>query len=81
LEDKVKFSTIHLELSQIVERQVAAPSFLTRIQKGFKNGFDLFLDTIVWLVNLWPFVLLLLGIWLLIRRRRWSFRKKKGGIE
>ncbi len=72
LEDKVKYSTINLELNEMIEYVESDSNFIGRIKKGFKKGFDLFLDLIVLIVNLWPFVVLMLLGWMIIRRKEFS---------
>jgi len=69
LDANVKYSTIHLEISELINQELSSqPNFLRRIDNAFTNGIHSFLDFLVFLVNLWPFLLLLLIIWLLRKR-------------
>lgn len=73
LDAKVNYSTIHLDISELLNQEfINQPPFFRRIGNAFTNGIHSFLDFLVFLVNLWPFVLLLLLIWL--------FRRRIGGI-
>lgn len=76
LDDKVQFSTILLELSEYVELEESGNSFLDKIKSAFQNGFQLLLNIIIGLVNLWPFLLLIVLI-SLMRKNIFSFFKRK----
>jgi len=77
IDDKVKYSTLHLQISELINVNVAnRPSFGRRISNAFMNGIEAFLSFLVGLVNLWPFLILGLilflfrkGIFNLFRRR------------
>lgn len=57
LDDKVNYSTLHLEISELVSPGILnRPSFVRRMTNAFQNGIDGFLDFILVLVNLWPFL-------------------------
>lgn len=66
LDDKVKYSTLTLEISELVSSGLSnQPSFVRRMTHAFQNGIDGFYYSTR---NLWPF--LILGILLI------TFRKK-----
>lgn len=68
LDDKVKFSTLNLEISELIVNEISnTPTFARRIINAFNNGVYGFLSLIVGLVNLWP--LLILAIVLFISRK------------
>ncbi|MEN7548670.1 DUF4349 domain-containing protein [Rapidithrix thailandica] len=75
LQDQVSYSTLRVELFQKVKGYEAAMPGLTFMEKvtgGFKTGWDTFLAIIVFLIEAWPFVLLLI---LTIFMLKWLFRK------
>lgn len=60
LNDKVKYSTLSLQLTQLTTTEVASgPSFVIRIADAFNNGVQIFLSFLVGLVSFWPFLILL----------------------
>ncbi len=71
LKSQVAFST----LTVTIYEPVTAPSFFgTRIGSGFVNGWNSLLDFFVFIVNLWPF--LLLGSAGYVGIRRWRAHRK-----
>jgi len=61
LDDKVKFSTLNLELSELIATDISqGPSFGIRIANAFRNGALGFLNFLVALVHVWPFLILML---------------------
>ena len=60
LNNQIALSTIHLSFYQTLEQETSsiAPGFFSRIGKGFANGWDIFLDFIVSLSYIWPFILI-----------------------
>lgn len=84
IDDQVRFSTLRLELFEehevVAERK--ARNFGTQIVDAFKSGFDAFLDFLLFLVNIWPFILIGLLIWGFRKRIKWRFwRKDKSADE
>lgn len=79
LDNKVSFSTLSLELTQLISRQLSnQPSFFKRIANAFKNGIAGFLNFVIGLINFWPFILLCLLLFLMRKRvSRWFRRKLK----
>lgn len=74
LRDQVRYSTINLELYQVVEQQAASFSVEKplggQFSNAFKNGWSGLTDVLVALVNLWP--LLLLGAVAFYLFRSWK---------
>lgn len=69
LNDKAEYSTLDLRLFTKPKRTIAAsPSFFSKINDGFMNGFEGVLGFILILVNLWPMILLVILI-LLFRKK------------
>jgi hypothetical protein len=63
LDNKVKYSTLNLEISELVSSEIStAPKFWTRLVNAFNNGIRGFLSFLIGIVNLWPFVILFLLI-------------------
>jgi hypothetical protein len=76
LDDKVNYSTLNLEISELVSSGLSnQPSFVRRMTNAFQNGIDGFLDFILVLANLWPF--LILGLLLLTFRKKIVNRVKR----
>ncbi len=78
LDDQVSYSILNIELKQTFDRKIyAGPSFLSRISKAFKNGGNGFLNFIVGIVHLWPFLVLILFIFIGRKPLLNLIRKKK----
>lgn len=79
IDDKVKFSTLRLELFQKLEvtRVKKARNFGAQFIAAISDGFDAFLDFLLFLVGIWPFVLILAGLWFFRRRIGWRFWRRK----
>ncbi len=80
IDDQVRFSTLRLELTQAHEYTATrkARNFGQQLVDSFKNGFDGFLDFMLFLVSIWPFILILGLLWWFRGRIRWRFWKKEG---
>jgi hypothetical protein len=76
INDKVQFSTVMLELSAYNKVEETGNSFFKSIKSAFQNGFQLLLNIIIGLVNLWP-ILLLITLIILMRKNIFSFFKRK----
>ncbi len=60
LDDNVKYSTLTLEISELITRDLSGkPNYGRRIINAFNNGIQGFLNFIVAMVNFWPFLLLI----------------------
>jgi len=78
IDDKVAYSTLHLNLTEYTKQTDSnKPGFFNKISSAFKNGIIGFLNFLVALVNIWPFLLLLVII-LLSRKKLYAlFRRGK----
>lgn len=77
LDNKVNFSTLNLEISELITGSIASkPSFGRRIINSFNNGAQGFLSFIVELICYWPFMLLLVFIYL-ARKPIWNRIRSK----
>jgi len=78
LNDKVKYSTLSIELMSKPEEYVAeVPSFFIKIKEAFQNGFTGLLAFILILANLWPLIVFGLLIWLFRKRVFGSIIRRK----
>ncbi len=57
LRDRVQFSTLTLSFYKVQ----AESSYTLSFMDGFKNGWGLFVEFLFILVNLWPFILIIIG--------------------
>ena len=78
IDDQVKFSTLRLALTQEHEYTATrkARNFGQQLVDSFKNGVDGFLDFMLFLVSIWPFMLILGLLWWFRGRIRWRFWRK-----
>lgn len=82
-DDRVRFSTLRIEIFQNIEVTPVkkARNFGQQLVDSFKNGVDGFLDFMLFLVSVWPFVLIL-GLLLWFRGRiKWRFWRKATVIK
>lgn len=78
IDDKVNYSSLSLTLIQKkAYKSSEAVGFGQKMVKAFKSGFDGFLDFVLMMVHLWPFLLFIIAIWIFGRRFKWSWRRKK----
>ncbi|UZR93586.1 DUF4349 domain-containing protein [Chondrinema litorale] len=79
LSNQVSLSTIRLSFYQTIEQENTAitPGFLSRIGKGLNSGWDIFLDFIVSLSYIWPFIILAIIAFYIIKALIKRRRKKK----
>jgi hypothetical protein len=80
IDDEVKSTTISLNIyqSNIINKEIIAnddPSaynlpFPQRLLMALQNGWTIFVDIVVGLANLWVFILIALGGWVLVKRYR-----------
>ena len=70
LKNQVGFSTLHISFYKRVKEST---SFASKIGEGFLNGFSYFKSFLIGLVSLWPFVILFILLFYLIKNR---FKKK-----
>lgn len=74
LRDQVRYSTIKLELYQVVEQQIAeiktGPTILKKFSTAFLTGFTGAVDMVVGLVYLWPLLLAAGAAWFVFIKRK-----------
>ncbi len=75
MDDRVRFSTLRLELFQKNEVIVTKKTrnFGDQLVRAFTNGIDGFLDFGLFLVGIWPFILIVGLIWGFRKRITWRF--------
>ncbi|MEM6316656.1 MAG: DUF4349 domain-containing protein [Bacteroidota bacterium] len=78
MDDKVRFSTLRLELYQEIEpiKVEKSRNFVAQLGRSFKNGIDGFLDFLLAVVSIWPFILLIGALLYFRKRIRWKFWKR-----
>lgn len=75
LKDQVSLSTINVMLYQLFEKPKSnyiAPTYWSKVKKGFINGWEGITDLLLLLINIWPFVLF---VCLIIWKRKWFVKK------
>lgn len=71
LKDKIQYSTVHLTLYQPQEPPVeVSDTFGGRMIRSFRSGWDGLLELLIGLASIWPFVLLGIVAWVVIRQNR-----------
>lgn len=74
LKNRVSYSTINLKLYQPKEYKAEEEGFVDRTGEALGNGWGYFLNFILALLNIWPFLLLIAGV---IGSLRFYIKKKK----
>lgn len=79
LSNQVSLSTIRLSFYQTIEQEnnAISPGFFSRVGKGLNSGWDIFLDFLVSLSYIWPFIILTIIIIYIIKVLIKRRRKKK----
>lgn len=74
LQNKVSMSTINIEFYKAMERKAGARvSFGTKFVNAIKSGFNGISTFFLWLIEVWPFIIILVALIYFIRKR---FKKK-----
>ncbi|MFT5765849.1 MAG: hypothetical protein ACI8X3_003286 [Saprospiraceae bacterium] len=77
INDRVRFSRLNVQLIKKHEGvDQESRNFGKQISNALSNGFNFMLDFILVVFNLWPFILIGLGLFVFRKRIRNSFRKK-----
>jgi hypothetical protein len=75
LTEKVRYSTINLSIYQVVEERVSeVPTGHTtpgNFAKAFFAGWSGLLSALVAITYLWPWLLIVVTVWYLFRRKKW----------
>ena len=76
LEYAVNYSTLNISMYQVISAGNITPSvsFFAKVFSSLKDGFNMFLDVIIVILNLWVFIVLIVLIVLLIK---WKFFRRK----
>ena len=75
LQSQVSYSTVELSFYKTVaEREEATVSYGSKIGNALKSGFNSLSSLFIGLIQIWPFILIFVIAFILIRRR---FRRKK----
>jgi hypothetical protein len=64
LNNQVSFSTLDVRIYETISKQT---EFGKKFKNGFKNGWENLILFFVFLVNIWPFILIIFGIIILIK--------------
>ncbi|WP_395043489.1 DUF4349 domain-containing protein [Flavobacterium sp.] len=74
IENKVSMSTITIEFYKTLEHKAGATvSFGTKFVNAIKSGFNGISSFFIWLIEVWPFIIILVAIMYFIKKR---FKKK-----
>ena len=76
LEYAVNYSTLNISMYQVISAGNITPpvSFFTKVFSSIKDGFNMFLDVIIAILNLWVFIIIFaLVVWLI----KWKFFRRK----
>ncbi len=72
LKDKVNFSTIVIELFQEVEYTKEPSAYIKpytgKLVDGFNHGWSIITNIMLWMINIWPFIFILIFV---IWKRKW----------
>lgn len=78
LNDNVKYSTLTLEISELISREMTnKPNFGRRVANAFNTGIQGFLNFTIALISLWPFILLILFLYLVRKPLLQIINKRK----
>jgi hypothetical protein len=71
LNDQIALSTLELRLSQnLTPTQQIRKSFFSELQYNLSAGWSSFRGVVLWFFSLWPFLILLLAGWVIVRKVR-----------
>lgn len=74
IQNRVSMSTINVEFYKVMERKVGASvSFGTKFVNALKSGFNGISTFFLWVIEVWPFIIILVALIFYIRKR---FKKK-----
>lgn len=79
IQNKVSMSTISIQFYKPTERKAGATvSFGTKFANAIKSGFNGISTFFLWLIEVWPFIIILVALIFFIRRR---FKKKRNNTN
>lgn len=69
LADQVAFSTLNINLYKDKEYiQQPQSSFLTRTKVALNNGWQSIVDFVLWTLSIWPYLIIMLGSYFIVKR-------------
>lgn len=68
LQNQVSFSTLSITFYK--QTSASETSFIGQISKAFKTGFENVKDFFLYLINIWPFIIILFLLFFYLRKRR-----------
>lgn len=81
LNDRVAYSNIVINIYQRVEgkvrKDIYSKSFFTKLKESFVSGGELFVNLVLFLINLWPLLLILISLLFFRDKIARLFRRKK----
>jgi Ni,Fe-hydrogenase I large subunit len=74
LKNRISFSTIDVELYEVVnykpKPETFQKSFFTKIKEGLINGSEIIFKLMIVLINIWPILLLIIGVFFIYKKRK-----------
>lgn len=67
LQNQVSFSTLNITF---YKKTSLDSNFFTQIKEAFSNGFEKGKAFFVWFISTWPFLILILIVWVILRKKR-----------
>lgn len=80
LSDQVDFSTLDINLFKLKEytyKPVQEDKFLERIKKSVSNGWSSFVSLVLWIISKWPYLLLIVAIYLIYKNKKKKQKNSK----
>ncbi len=79
LNDQVAYSTLNLTLThtkEYVYKPSDKPDFIEQVKTSLSNGWESLVEFLLWLIKIWPWMILFSVLWFLAKTY-WQRRKKK----
>jgi hypothetical protein len=80
LSDQVDFSTLDIHLFKLKEytyKPVQEDKFIERIKKSVSNGWSSFVSLVLWIISKWPYLLLIVAIYLIYKNKKKKLKNSK----
>jgi hypothetical protein len=68
LQNQVSFSTLNITFYK--QNSTSEASFIGKVSKAFKTGFENIKDFFLYMINIWPFIIILFLVFFYLRKRR-----------
>ncbi len=78
LSHQAAYSTINLNYYQFLSGYNPLndhPTFINKIADAFKNGFSIISNLSIFIISIWPIILLIIAVIIFYKRRRWQTKK------